>query len=289
LALQQVTSNVFVDTGRQGCNFGFLVTSDGVVMFDSPHRPTDAMELRAEIEGRGRLRYIINTEPHGDHWTGNSFFDAPVVAQEGVRRRILETDMAQHIQRVSSFGPDEPKLMEGYTPNAPVITFKDGMTLNVGDHTIEIIHMPGHTAYQAAICIKEEGVVWTSDNIFNKVQTFIQEASPDEWLATLEALRRFDEETFVPGHGLLCDKSYLDEQGSYIQEWKDYVWAAIERGMSKDEAIYGLTGMTDRYPMESPHQNAPAVMRMNAANLYDFLTGNWTPSNPQAPPASENR
>ena len=289
MALQQVTSNVFVDTGRQGCNFGFLVTSDGVVMFDSPHRPTDAMELRAEIERRGRLRYIINTEPHGDHWTGNSFFDAPVVAQEGVRRRILETDMAQHIQRVSSFGPDEPKLMEGYTPNAPVITFKDGMTLNVGDHTIEIIHMPGHTAYQAAICIKEEGVVWTSDNIFNKVQTFIQEASPDEWLATLEALRRFDEETFVPGHGLLCGKSYLDEQGSYIQEWKDYVWAAIERGMSKDEAIYGLTGMTDRYPMESPHQNAPAVMRMNAANLYDFLTGNWTPSNPQAPPASENR
>ena len=59
--------------------------------------------------------------------------------------------------------------------------------------------------------------------------------------------------------------------------------------MSKDEAIYGLTDMTDRYPMESPHQNAPAVMRMNAANLHDFLTGNWTPSNPQAPPPPENR
>jgi len=289
MALQQVTGNVFADTGRQGCNFGFLTTSDGIVMFDSPHRPTDALELKAEIERRGQLRYIINTEPHGDHWTGNSFFDAPVIAQEGVRRRILETDMVQHIQRVSAFGPDEPKLMEGYRPNAPVITFKNGMTLNVGDHTIEIIHMPGHTAYQAAICIKEEGVVWTSDNIFNRVQTYIQEGSPDQWLTTLEALRRLDEETFVPGHGLLCDKNYLDEQGSYIQEWKDYVWAAIERGMSKDQAIYGLTDLTDRYPMESPHQNSPAVMRMNVANLYDFFTGNWTPSNPQSPPPPENR
>ena len=289
MALQQITSNIFADTGRMGCNFGFLTTSDGVVMFDSPHRPTDAMELKAEIAKRGELRYIINTAPHGDHWTGNSFFDVPVIAQEGVRRRILETNMEQHIQRVSGFGPDEPKLMEGYTPNAPVITFKNGMTLNVGDHTIEMIHMPGHTAYQAAICIKEEGVVWTSDNIFNKVQTYIQEASPDEWLTTIAALRRLDEEIFVPGHGLLCDKGYLDEQGSYIQEWKDYVWDAVERGVTKEDAIYSLTDKITRYPMESPHQDNPAVNRMNVANLFDFLTGNWKPSNPQSPPPPENR
>ena len=243
------------------------------------------MDLKAEIAKHGDLRYIINTEPHGDHWTGNSFFDAPVIAQEGVRRRIQETDMGPHIARVSGFGPDEPKLMEGYTPNLPVITFKNGMTLNVGDHTIEMIHMPGHTAYQAAICIKEEGVVWTSDNIFNKVQTYIQEASPDEWLTTIESLRRLDEEIFVPGHGLLCDKGYLDEQGSYIQEWKDYVWNAVERGVTKEDAIYSLTDKITRYPMESPHQDNPAVNRMNVANIYDFLTNNWKPSNPQNPPA----
>ena len=123
MALQQVTSNIFADTGRMGCNFGFLTTSDGVVMFDSPHRPTDAMELKAEIAKRGELRYIINTEPHGDHWTGNAFFDVPVIAQEGVRRRILETDMASHIKRVSGFGPDEPKLMEGYEINTVVFSY----------------------------------------------------------------------------------------------------------------------------------------------------------------------
>ncbi len=289
MALQQITGNVFADTSCRGCNFGLLTTSEGIVMFDSPHKPSDSMALKAEIQKRGQLLYIINTEPHGDHWTGNSFFDVPVIAHEGVRRRIMETDIEQHIQRVSSFGPDEPKLMEGYAPNLPAITFGDGMTLHVGDHTIQITHMPGHTAYQAAISIKEEGVVWTSDNIFNKVQTYIQEGSPDEWLATLESLRGLDEEKFVPGHGMLCDKSYIDEQGSFIQEWKDYVWAAVERGMTKEEAIYSLTDMTNRYPMESPQQDGPAVMRMNVANLYDFLTGSWSPSNPQAPPPPGNR
>jgi glyoxylase-like metal-dependent hydrolase (beta-lactamase superfamily II) len=254
-------------------------------MIDSPHKPSDALKWKAEIEKRGELRYIINTEPHGDHWTGNAFFDAPVIAHEGVRTRILNTDLEEHIARVSAFGPEEPALMEGYTPNAPVITFKNGMTMHVGDHTFEMIHMPGHTLYQAAIIVKEEGVVFTSDNIFHKVQTWLHEANPDLWLVALESLRHLDEDIFVPGHGEVCDKGYLDEQGSFVLEWKEYVKKAIDRGMTRDEAIANLTAMTDRYPMDVGQAGmAPMVMRMNAANLYDYLTGAWPPPKPPGPP-----
>ena len=199
--MQQLTSNVFVETQIRGCNHGFVTTSDGIVMIDSPHKPSDALQLKAEIAKRGPLRYIINTEPHGDHWTGNAYFPVPVIAHEGVRTRILVTDMPQHLARVASFSPDEPKLLEGYTPNVPVLTFQDTMTLHVGEHTFQMIHMPGHTLYQAAILIKEEGVVFTSDNIFYKVQTFIQEANPEQWLQALEALRQLDEEVFEDGLG----------------------------------------------------------------------------------------
>jgi len=93
--MQQLTSKVFINTQVKGCNFGFVTTSDGVVMIDSPHKPSDAMRLKAEIAKYGQLRYIINTEPHGDHWTGNAYFDVPVIAHEGVRTRILNTDMSQ--------------------------------------------------------------------------------------------------------------------------------------------------------------------------------------------------
>src|SRR5918999_2160144 len=283
--MKQLTSNVFVETQVRGCNHGFVTTSDGIVMIDSPHKPSDALKWKAEIEKRGELRYIINTEPHGDHWTGNAFFDAPVIAHEGVRIRILNTDLDEHIARVSAFGPEEPALMEGYTPNAPVITFKNGMTMHVGDHTFEMIHMPGHTLYQAAIIVKEEGVVFTSDNIFHKVQTWLHEANPDLWLVALESLRHLDEDIFVPGHGEVCDKGYLDEQGSFVLEWKEYVKKAIDRGMTRDEAIANLTAMTDRYPMDVGQAGmAPMVMRMNAANLYDYLTGAWPPPKPPGPP-----
>ena len=272
--MQQLSSNLYVETGIRGCNHGFVTTSDGVVMIDSPHKPSDALKLKAEIARHGKLRYIINTEPHGDHWTGNAFFDAQVIAHEGVRKRILETDLKAHCARVATFGPEEPKLLEGYRPNAPVITFRNGMTLHVGNHTFEMIHMPGHTAYQAAVCIKEEGVVFTSDNIFHKVHTWLQEANPDLWLAALESLRKLKEEVFVPGHGAICGKDYLNEQGAFIQEWKAYVRNGIERGMTRDEAVERLTDLTDRYPMDVGQDGmAPMVMKLNVAHLYDYLTG----------------
>jgi cyclase len=272
--MQQITGNVFVETQVRGCNFGYVTTSDGIVMIDSPQMPSDAIKLNAEIQRKGPLRYIINTEPHGDHWTGNAYFEAPVVAHEGVRTRMLNTDMEQHKVRVGGYGPEEPALLADYAANYPIITFKNGMTMHVGDHTFQMIHMPGHTLYQAAVLIKEEGVVFTSDNIFHKVQTWLHEANPNLWLVALESLRRLDEEIFVPGHGALCGKGYLDEQGTFVQEWIDYVKDAIDRGMTRDESVANLTKMTDRYPMDVGQDGmSPGVMKMNAGNLYDYLTG----------------
>jgi len=272
--MQQLTKNVFVETQTRGANHGIITTSDGLVMIDSPQKPSDAVKLKAEIEGRGPLRYIINTEPHGDHWTGNAFFDVPVVAHEGVRQRILETNVDEHVARVGAMGPEEPSLLEGYQHNAPVITFSDEMTLHVGGHTFHLIHMPGHTPFQAAIVVEEEGVVFTSDNIFCKVQSWIQEGNPDHWYQALDSLRALPQDRLVPGHGPVCDKRYLDEQEAFIREWVDYVRSGLERGMTREEAVANLTAITDRYPMDFGQDGmAPRVMQLNVANLYDYLTG----------------
>lgn len=272
--MHQLTKNVFIETQLRGCNHGFVTTSDGIVLIDTPHKPSDAVRLKVEIAKRGKLRYIINTEPHGDHWTGNAYFDVPVIAHEGVRSRILGTDLKAHVARVASFGPEEAPLLFGYSPNAPIVTFKNGMTIHIGDYTFEMIHMPGHTAYQAAVCVKEEGVVFTSDNVFHKVQTWLQEANPDLWITALDSLRNLKEEIFVPGHGDVCGKAYLKEQGDFILEWKTYVKEGIDRGMTRDEAVARLTAMTDRYPMDVGQDGmSPMVMKLNVANLYNYLTG----------------
>ena len=73
----------------------------------------------------------------------------------------------------------------------------------------------------------------------------------------------------------MCDKRYLDEQGAFIREWVDYVRRqGVERGMTKERCVAELTAMTDRYPMDVGQDGmAPNVMKLNVANLYDFVTG----------------
>ncbi|MBM3217163.1 MAG: MBL fold metallo-hydrolase [Candidatus Rokubacteria bacterium] len=273
--MKQITATVEVEVGKRGSNHGLVTTSDGLVLIDGPHKPSDTLRLKAEIERRGvPLRYILNTEPHGDHWTSNAYFDVPVVAHEGVRERILGTDIAAMVKRVGTFGPDEAKHLESYRPNAPVITFSRELTLHVGDHTFRMIHMPGHTTSQAAIVVENDGVVFTSDNVFCKCHTWLQEADPAAWLKALDALGALPGETLVPGHGPVCDKRYLREQGAFIEEWVDYVRRGVDKGLAKDEAVVTLTAMTDRYPMDVEQDGmAPAVMKMNVANLFDYVTG----------------
>lgn len=86
-------------------------------------------------------------------------------------------------------------------------------------------------------------------------------------------MRALREDTFVPGHGPICDKRYLDEQGAFIEEWVDYVRRAVDRGLSKEQCVKDLTALTDRYPMDIEQDGmAPRVMQMNVANLYDYVT-----------------
>ena len=72
----------------------------------------------------------------------------------------------------------------------------------------------------------------------------------------------------------MCDKKYLNEQGTFIREWVHYVRGAVGKGLTRDQCVADLTAMTDRYPMDVGQSGmAPMVMKMNVANLYDFVTG----------------
>src|SRR6266542_5970505 len=108
-------------------------------MIDTLNKPSDALRLKADLERRGRIRYILNTETHSDHWTGNSFYDVPAVAHEGVRARIRRANLTDHAAWVSAMGPEEPPSWRVIARNAPIITFTSGMMLHVGDHTFRMV------------------------------------------------------------------------------------------------------------------------------------------------------
>ena len=271
--MRRISKNVYVETGFRGCNTGFVITKEGVVVIDSPQIPTEAIKWRNEIARHGQLRYLINTEPHGDHITGDHFFDCTLVAHEGVRETILTYPVEQLKERVQQMDPDSLPLLKGYTYRLPTITFSQRLTLYLGDHTFKLINLPGHTPYQTAIFIPEEKVVFTSDNVVYKTQPFLHQALPYEWLDSLKRYQELEADFLVPGHGEVCNRSYLPEMSAIIQAWIDAVTKAIKQGMSLEEA-QDKVSMLDRQPM-TPGNEARTrdLQRRNVARLYEVLKG----------------
>src|SRR5213079_1402824 len=110
--------------------------------------------------------------------------------------------------------------------NPPSLTFTDTLTLHVGDHTFNIIHMPGHTAPQTSVHVPEEGVVFTGDNVFHKCRTWMQECDP-------------------------CGKAYLKEQAQVVENWVGFVETQVDRGVGPEEILKGPVPVTrqDPYPI----------------------------------------
>jgi cyclase len=270
--VQQITNNVFVETGVHGCNHGFVITTGGIVMIDSPQMPSDALVWRDAMREKGEIRYLINTEPHRDHVTGNFFFPGTVISHEGTRQALSNVSVDAIMDPIRELDPAGLPLMEGYILKKPSITFATELFLYVGQHTFQLIHLPGHTASEIAVHIPEERVVFTGDNVFCNVQTYLNRAYPDEWLRSLARIGDLDVDVIVPGHGDICDKRYLAEQASFIREWMAAVGEAIRQGLSKEEAQTRIS-FCDRYPpgMGKSDARGREVQRMNVERLYDLL------------------
>ncbi|MBV9862916.1 MAG: MBL fold metallo-hydrolase [Alphaproteobacteria bacterium] len=244
--MRRVGPNSFTEIYFAGCNPSFVETTDGYVMIDSPQQPIDAVRWRERMEENAPIRYLINTEPHGDHISGNAYFpQVPVVGQVKLQEcfdRYLfafET-LEEKRERFKHADPDSVWLLghpDYPASHGPSVTFTDDLTLNVGNHTFNIIHMPGHTAPQTSVHVPEEGIVFTGDNVFYKCRTWLQECDPWEWLAALDHIARLDVETIVPGHGDPCGKGYLKEQAQIVENWVGFVERLVERGLTAEEAL----------------------------------------------------
>jgi cyclase len=284
LQMEQVTAKVFTTTKLRGCNPSFVVTSDGVVVIDTPQLPTRAVEMRKLAESHGPIRYLVNTEHHVDHIFGNYYFRGAgrVVHHQGVYDRFMVVfpDLDPFAYAKEAIPTDDPEGAAIFPereiyyrdPNKGTIVFTGDLTLRVGQHTFELLHTPGHTPGQVAVYVPEERVVFTGDTVFSECQTWLMTSDVPQWLEALERIRSLDVDHVVPGHGPVTTRKYLDTQRSVLLEWVNAVAAAIARGWSREETI-ARVNFADRYPVDIGQGYMMShIQTKNAASLYDKLT-----------------
>jgi cyclase len=290
--MQQVNDRIFTETRWRGCNPSYVVTTDGVVVVDTPQLPTKAVGMREEAETRGPIRFVINTEHHVDHIFGNYYFKGAgtVVHHKGVHDRFMvvypELDpFAYAFESVP--GPqakgtdlDDPEGARLWPdrdtyyadPNKDGITFTGDLTLWVGNHTFHLLHTPGHTPGQVAVYIPEERTVFTGDTIFSACQTWLMTSDVDQWITSLDRIRGLEIERVVPGHGPITNKDYLHMQRSVLLEWKTAVADAVAKGWSREETI-ARVNFADRGPVDvGQGYMMNYIQNLNAGSLWDKLT-----------------
>ncbi len=283
--MQKVTQNVFAETRIRGCNPGYVVTSAGVVVIDTPQLPTHAVRMRREAESHGTIRFLINTEYHVDHIFGNFYFKGAgtVVAHVETSKNFMtvtpEINPYEYAHEAiptddpegESLWPDEKTYWQD--PNRPSIVFDGNLTIRLGAHTFELLHTPGHTPGQLAVHIPEERVLFVGDTIFNQVQTWLYASDVPLWIASLDRLKKLDVDRIVPGHGPICSKRELDVQKAFLLEWLAAVQSAIARGLTKEECLKQID-FARRFPVDIGQEYMlNHVIEHNASALYDKLKG----------------
>jgi cyclase len=244
-------------------------------MIDTPIFPTDALKWRAEINKKGKLQYIINTEPHADHSRNSYFFDGVPVTHQATRNILATVSSEEVMKFVKHNDPDGLPLMEGYKVRLAEIAFEGNLTLYLGHHTFRLIHLPGHTAGQIGVYIPEERVVFTADCVVYHCKSWLHEAMPHRWIESLQTLSELDIDTVIPGHGAgvaTCKKEYIKEQALIIKKWIEVVESAIIQGLSKEEASTQIV-CPDPYPIVGlSSMSETDLNKAIIARLYHVLT-----------------
>jgi alkyl sulfatase BDS1-like metallo-beta-lactamase superfamily hydrolase len=200
-------------------NVCLLEASEGVVVFDtgfvfSGPRVVEALRKITDKP----VRYIVYGHGHADHAFGARELvkDAEerghgkpvIIAHENLPKRFDRyQEMLAYHEHINRIQFDIPENMPAYPRRYiyPDLTYRDSMSVKVGDTTFELRHSLGETDDTTWMWVPEKKTVCTSDlwvwscpNIGNpfKVQRF-----ETEWANALEQIAAKGPELLLPGHG----------------------------------------------------------------------------------------
>lgn len=203
-------------------NTTFIIGRDGVAVVDPGlfiNGPRVVRELRALTDLP--VRYVIYTHGHYDHAFGTPALiddatrrghDTPqVVGHANVARRFARYQKtAGHLAQTfdmqfASWGPGGGDVVRHARYYPPTISFEHGITLSLGDLTLDCRHGLGETDDHVWVWIPERRVIVGGDFIVSSIPNagtpFRVQRYVVEWAEALEEMAALHPAAIVSGHG----------------------------------------------------------------------------------------
>lgn len=259
-------------------NGGFVVTDEGVVVYDALGTPALGYRMLQRIREvtDKPITHVVISHYHADHIYGLQAFDEhagspKVIAHDlalgyigGDRASQGEAAQQRLVQRREVLFPwvDENTYLV-----APDTTFEKEYTFEQGDLTFVVRHMgPAHAPGDSIMLVKEPGVLFSGDVIYKGRIPFLDSPDTDveRWL---EGLAYLDKMTptprfIIPGHGEASDDVHeaISFTQDYLQHVRKNMSRAAENFVPFDEAY--------RDTDWSEYEDMPAFDASNRGNAY---------------------
>ena len=233
-----------VSSANEGfnANAGFVVTSDGVVVFDALGTPALGKRF-ADLVAKTTtqpVRRVIVSHYHADHFYGLQAFKKPGVdvwAHELVRD-YLATDApaARLVERRQSLFPWVNDLTRLVVPDRFV---GEDTVFKLGGLTFHVMHAgPAHTPEDLMMMVEEDGVLFVGDLMFTGRIPFVADADVSSWIKAIDRVLEFKPRIVVGGHGPESTNAVADLAltRDYLVYLRDQISAAYDDGLDFDAA-----------------------------------------------------
>jgi cyclase len=226
------------------------------------------------------VKYLVNTNYHGDHTFGNYAFpsDVEIIAHRHTRESMRDLNYEKKIRSRNLFGHEEQIADVTYW-RQPDRVFDDHLQVDLGGRVVHLRYFgPGNTPGDIIVYLPDLRLAWTGNLVGHKrILPMLLEIGPLQYSETLEHCQRaLDIRTIVPGHGPLGSRESM-------QRTIDYLWAlyrdvkeAFLAGLSADAAVAAVRLRPEfRLPWWFPVPKMHALMqnfqRLNVLFTYREL------------------
>ena len=248
-------------------NAGFVITREGVVVFDALGTPVLGKELVAAIRKITPvpIRRVIVSHYHADH-----FYGLPPLKEAGAEiwahlaaRAYLQSDAAQLrlTERRQSLAPWVNADMR-LVPADRWLSAEESFKL--GGLSFRVFPVgPAHTPEDLAMVVEEEGVVFVGDLMFSGRLPFVGDADSKGWIAAIDRMVKFNPRILIGGHGDTSRNAAAD-----LRMTRDYlVYLREKMGAAADELED--FDVAYRRPDWSRYSHLPAFEAANRRNAYN--------------------
>jgi glyoxylase-like metal-dependent hydrolase (beta-lactamase superfamily II) len=247
-------------------NAGFVVTSDGVVVFDSLGTPSLAYKLVQKIKTitKQPIKKVVVSHFHADHIYGLQVFEeigAEIIAPYGAQKYI-RSDAAKERLEERQFSLD-PWVNENTRLVLPDTTVSKSTEFTMGGLTFTINFMgKAHSDGDLTMLVEPDKVLFSGDIIFQGRIPFVGSADSKKWLETLTRLETEGLTALVPGHGPASSNpgNTISLTRSYLAHLRQVMGAGIEDFTPFDE-VYADADW-------SKFKDLPAFDEGNRINAY---------------------